>query len=65
MCSVLMIEVPNRVNTTYSCVYLRVRVREVPVGEVVLVIAFDFVLFVETEFVGLGYLLVLLAPPLY
>ena len=54
-----MIEVPNRVNTTYSCVYLRVRVREVPVGEVVLV------LFVETEFVGLGYLLVVLAPPLY
>ena len=65
MCSVLMIEVPSRVNTTYSCLYLRVRVREVPAGEAVLVIAFDFVLSVETEFVGLGYLLVVLAPPLY
>ena len=49
----------------YSYLYLYVCVREVLVGEVVLVTVSDFEMFVETELVNLGYLLELLAPPLY
>ena len=47
--------------TSCPCLHLRLCVREVLVGEVEPVLVVDFVMVVDTEFVGLRYLLMAFA----